>query len=289
MDLVPTSKFGYADEPVPQPESTYVPRSAVLLAGGNSVVYVETEPGRFEIRPVTIGPILEDKIVIFSGLKPGEAVATSGNFLIDSQMQLAGKPSLIDPTRAIVRQKEQKGPLQFEGIAIAPVTGESGNKLEQLYAAYFQVQKALAADKTPSADDAQQVATTARDLAEASELPEPSRELMKKIATEAEHLHHLDLAAARKAFKPISHAVVTLSTQVRGANSREPFTHFFCPMVPGGGGDWLQPGGELRNPYFGSEMLRCGEKVAQYGTEEKQPAPQHSHQHDHPHSPSEGA
>jgi Cu(I)/Ag(I) efflux system membrane fusion protein len=289
MDLVPTSKFGYAAEPVPQAESVYVPRSAVLLAGGNSVVYVETEPGRFEIRPVTIGPILEDKIVIFSGLKPGEAVATSGNFLIDSQMQLAGKPSLIDPTRAIAKQNEQKGPLQFKEIAITPVAGEPGAKIEQLYAAYFQVQKALAEDQIPPANDAQQVATTARDLAEASELPEPSRELLKKIATEAEHLHHLDLAAARRAFKPISHAIVALSTQARGAQSEEPFTHFFCPMVPGGGGDWLQPGGELLNPYFGSEMLRCGEKVAEYGPNEKQPSPQHSHQHDHQHSPSEGA
>ena len=42
----------------PQPESLHVPRSAVLLAGGNSVIYVETQPGRFEIRPVKIGPIL---------------------------------------------------------------------------------------------------------------------------------------------------------------------------------------------------------------------------------------
>jgi hypothetical protein len=32
-------------------------------------------------------------------------------------------------------------------------------------------------------------------------------------------------------------------------------------MVPGGGGDWLQADGELLNPYFGSEMLRCGQKV----------------------------
>jgi Cu(I)/Ag(I) efflux system membrane fusion protein len=35
-------------------------------------------------------------------------------------------------------------------------------------------------------------------------------------------------------------------------------------MVPDGGGDWLQPGGELANPYFGSEMLRCGEKVSEF-------------------------
>jgi Cu(I)/Ag(I) efflux system membrane fusion protein len=44
MDLVPTTKYGFAEAPVPQPISLYVPRSAVLLAGGNSVVYAETEP-----------------------------------------------------------------------------------------------------------------------------------------------------------------------------------------------------------------------------------------------------
>ncbi len=32
-------------------------------------------------------------------------------------------------------------------------------------------------------------------------------------------------------------------------------------MVPGNGGDWMQPGGELVNPYWGSEMLTCGEVV----------------------------
>ena len=76
-----------------------VPRDAVLLAGNSSVLYVETEPGRFEIRRVVLGPQCGDQIVIRSGVKHGEHVATRGNFLIDSQMQLAGNPSLIDPSR----------------------------------------------------------------------------------------------------------------------------------------------------------------------------------------------
>jgi hypothetical protein len=35
-------------------------------------------------------------------------------------------------------------------------------------------------------------------------------------------------------------------------------------MVPEGGGDWLQSDGQLLNPYFGSQMLRCGEKVHEF-------------------------
>jgi len=85
--------------------------------------------------------------------------------------------------------------------------------------------------------------------------------LLSEIATAAEHLHHMDLKMARKSFRTISHAVVTLATEARGSEAAKPFVHFFCPHVKGGGGDWLQDDGKLFNPYFGSEMLRCGEQV----------------------------
>ena len=105
MDLVPTSELGYADEPLPEQSSLTVPRSAVLMAGDNSVVYVETRPGEFELREVTIAALTDTEAVIRAGVDAGEAVATDGNFLIDSQMQLAGKPSLMDPGKTNVDQQ----------------------------------------------------------------------------------------------------------------------------------------------------------------------------------------
>ena len=193
MDLVPTSRYGFTEEPVPQAESLYVPRSAVLLAGGNSVVYVEAKPGVFEIRPVTVGPILRDKIVVLEGLKAGEQVATAGNFLIDSQMQLAGKPSLIDPSRAIAKVEEREEPLAFERIAIAPVAGEAGKALEELYSAYFEVQQALASDQKPPAAAAQRLNQMAAKLAGDRALPESAAKLVGEVAEKSEHLHHMDI------------------------------------------------------------------------------------------------
>jgi Cu(I)/Ag(I) efflux system membrane fusion protein len=264
MELVPASNYGFSGEPLPQPESLYVPRAAVLLAGGNSVIYVETKPGEFEIRPITVGPILRDKIVILAGLKAGESVATAGNFLIDSQMQLAGKPSLIDPTIAIAKSKERQGPLVFSEVAVTPLGGKTGKQLEALYAAYFDVQKSLAADKKPPAGSSQTLHQAALALASDASLPGGVAKLTREIAGKSEHLHHMDLTGARRDFKPISHAIVTLAAQVRSEGARNSFTHFYCPMVEGGGGDWLQAGGELLNPYFGSGMLRCGEKVQEF-------------------------
>ena len=261
MDLVPTSRYGYADKPVEQPASLYVPRSALLMAGSSSVVYVETEPGRFEIRPVVLGPVLRDRVVILSGLKEGEKVATAGNFLIDSQMQLAGKPSLIDPERAIAKQRERTTPLEFHTPTVKPLAGESGSQLESLYSAYFEIQQSLAADEQPNMKSATSLHKLATELAGNQAFPAESQKQLRAIAKSAEHLHHMELAEARKSFKPVSHAVVTLATQFRGKESTQSFTHFFCPMVEGGGGDWLQPGGDLRNPYKGSDMLTCGRKV----------------------------
>jgi Cu(I)/Ag(I) efflux system membrane fusion protein len=262
MDLVPTSRYGFAEAPVDQPQALVIPRDAVLMAGQNSVVYVETEPGRFEIRPVTLGPISNRFAVILKGVEPGEKVATSGNFLIDSQMQLAGKPSLIDPSRAIEAEAPApEGPLQSDHIHVVPIAGEAGDAVEKLYLAYFTVQQRLAADEPVTEPEAIALHAAARTLEDAEELPAADREHAAEITKAAEHLHHLDLAGAREHFKTISRHITLLAFSTRGAGAEQSILHFYCPMVKGGGGDWLQSGGELSNPYYGSLMLRCGELV----------------------------
>jgi Cu(I)/Ag(I) efflux system membrane fusion protein len=99
VPLVPATSLGFTDDPSVIPEVIVIPRDAVLMAGRHSVVYVETEPGRFELRPVSLGATVDDEVVVREGLSAGEQVARRGNFLIDSQMQLVGNPSLIDPER----------------------------------------------------------------------------------------------------------------------------------------------------------------------------------------------
>ena len=99
--MVPTASYGFATTPNELDQPVLVPRDAVLMAGDHSAVYVETEPGRYELEGSTLALLWGDEIVIASGVAAGELVATHGNFLIDSQMQLAGNPSLIDPTRAV--------------------------------------------------------------------------------------------------------------------------------------------------------------------------------------------
>ena len=65
-----------------------IPRSAVLDSGTRQIVYVEKEPGVYEMRNVTLGLRGENEVEVLKGIRKGERVVTSGNFLIDSESQL---------------------------------------------------------------------------------------------------------------------------------------------------------------------------------------------------------
>ena len=65
-----------------------VPAEAVLDSGNEQIVFVVHEGGRFEPRRITMGPQFDNRIVVLSGLKLGEQIVVSGNFLIDSESRL---------------------------------------------------------------------------------------------------------------------------------------------------------------------------------------------------------
>ncbi|MFI5247237.1 MAG: efflux RND transporter periplasmic adaptor subunit [Nitrospirales bacterium] len=65
-----------------------VPPDAILDSGEKQTVFVALPNGYFEPREIKIGAKLEDKVIVLSGLKAGESIVTSGNFLIDSESRL---------------------------------------------------------------------------------------------------------------------------------------------------------------------------------------------------------
>jgi membrane fusion protein, copper/silver efflux system len=74
-----------------------IPVSAVLDSGTRRIVYVEKGHGTFESREVTLGPRSDSYFPVLDGLAEGENVVTRGGFLIDSQFQVTGHPSLYYP------------------------------------------------------------------------------------------------------------------------------------------------------------------------------------------------
>ena len=72
-----------------------VPVTAVLDSGVRKLVYVERSKGQFAPVEIVTGPRSDDSYPVLSGLSEGDRVATRGNFLLDSQFQIRGLPSLF--------------------------------------------------------------------------------------------------------------------------------------------------------------------------------------------------
>jgi len=69
-------------------EALVIPRSAVLVTGERSLVFVRESDGMLTPREVQAGLIAGSDIEILSGLAAGEVVVTSANFLIDAESNL---------------------------------------------------------------------------------------------------------------------------------------------------------------------------------------------------------
>jgi membrane fusion protein, copper/silver efflux system len=66
----------------------FVPQEAVLDSGSEQIVFVSHEGGYFEPRKVQLGARVDSQSIVLGGLKAGERIVTSANFLIDSESKL---------------------------------------------------------------------------------------------------------------------------------------------------------------------------------------------------------
>jgi RND family efflux transporter MFP subunit len=74
--------------PISLPPAISVPADAVLDSGVKKTVFVDHGDGAFEARDVETGWRIGNRVEIIKGLKPGEQIVVSGNFLIDSETRL---------------------------------------------------------------------------------------------------------------------------------------------------------------------------------------------------------
>src|SRR6267142_3905274 len=112
---------------VPLGRQLTVPADAVLDTGAMQYVFVDKGQGYFEPRMVKVGARTEDVVAIEGGLKAGERIVTSANFILDSESRLKGAfASMGEPTRVAVGTPPAVAQaLQVE--VLEPRTAKPGN------------------------------------------------------------------------------------------------------------------------------------------------------------------
>ena len=73
---------------VPLGHQLVMPASGVLHSGTRQIAFVDHGDGYLEPREIEVGTQLDDHVVVLTGLKAGERIVSSANFLVDSESQL---------------------------------------------------------------------------------------------------------------------------------------------------------------------------------------------------------
>lgn len=247
----------YADGEVrvDSPSVLTVAKSAIIEAGPQAIVYTDQTGGAYKQVPVKLGRRGDTLVEIISGLKAGDKVVTNGNLLIDGQAEL-NRSFMTPAVDTALAESAELSDIQKESTEAFLKTADA-------------MAAALAADNLDAFNKASEPAMMVTgDLTDAlaglSISPEKIAEL-----DGSRHFHGSEtLAAARSKFLRFTMAATDVLAQIRKLPGFPDMQIWQCPMVKQavpeatGKGRWIQTGGRpIGNPFFGSEMLDCGDQI----------------------------
>ena len=261
-------------------DAVLVPDLAVLRSGEHNTVFIARDHGTFEPREVKLGVRSQGNLYeVLSGLTAGERVVISGQFMLDSESQLRDaiqkmlKSSEADAgiaaSNSAVLQPVANG--EVDGLKLRPAGNAAvgGDEMSMLPTGARTALKTLALAASDGSE-----ALAADDLARYQKILPAMRQALAAFLESYEHAAHgplgkfkdtlpdsADIKATRRDFASFSTAVADLVRE-NHLHQAAGMHIFQCPMAPGiGTGRWLQRSGELKNPFYGSAMLECGEEL----------------------------
>jgi Cu(I)/Ag(I) efflux system membrane fusion protein len=226
-----------------------IPATAVLWTGKRSVVYVK-QPGTtpaFERREITLGARMKDLYIVEKGLDESEEVVSNGVFAVDASAQLSGNYSMMSAPE----NKSLDVPAAFR------------NQLTEVANKYFSIKNALVESNPLSAATAAKEIMKALQAVDMKILDKDSHDawmvLLKPMEQGAAGIStKTDVEEQRKHFERLSDHLIE-AVQRFGVNSDKVY-RAYCPMAfDDKGAYWLSEFEDIKNPYFGASMLRCGE------------------------------
>lgn len=265
--LVRAEALGYAGEDAQPP--LVIPASAPLITGTRAVVYVQVEEGKYQGRTVILGPKAGDYYIVKQGLEEGELVVVKGNFVIDSELQIRAKPSMMSPEGGGPAMHRHGGPRKMGAgapVKMLETPQEFKKQLDGAFANYFAIQQALSQDKLEGTRTATDKLLASFDTIDMKVLDADTHTAwMKELSGLKKSAKAMaaakDIEKLRAAFAMLSESMMVIAKRF-GTSGGQPILRFRCPMAfDNRGAEWLQNKPATENPYFGSVMFKCGDQV----------------------------
>jgi membrane fusion protein, copper/silver efflux system len=233
----------------PSSRATPPDSSHVMLADAGTLPALAPETGANPTSPEPASQLVS----------PTPAQTATNKMLSHSQADAARRATVAD-MRDVRRAAIAQANKQTAAVA-APLTDSQHQLLQDFLTEADGLSQALAADNLENASARMaKLPAVLEPLLNALPAPHPYNPLLQGISA-TKWQPAKDLADARKQFLPFSTAVVALVKQLRKQDQAfAGLKVYHCPMAPKPG-LWLQAKAPLANPFYGSEMLRCGEEV----------------------------
>ncbi|RYJ37659.1 Mercuric transport periplasmic binding protein MerP [Flavobacterium anhuiense] len=134
------------------------------------------------------------------------------------------------------------------------------SQLQSVYDAYFSVKDALIKSDSKLTSAKAATLLTAISAVKMDKLKSNEHtvwmKVVKKLTADAKSISSTtDLKKQRETFKSLSKSTYDL---IKVSNPTEPIYKQYCPMADA---DWLSKEKAVKNPYYGSSMLTCGNVV----------------------------
>lgn len=240
-----------------------IPKTAVLWTGERSVVYVKVPDASipsFEFREVTLGRSTGNNYEILEGIESGDEVVTNGAFVIDASAQLNNQASMMN--RTLLKPDKSKS----TEMAVKYESNETfKSQLSEVTDHYIQLKDALVTD------DSKMSVQHAKEILAALQKVDMSlvkgdghifwMEKQQQVKNASESIIATDkIADQRVAFDKLSQAMIEVATSF-GVTSNDLYVQE-CTMAFGGeGANWLSRENQIKNPFYGSQMLNCGSVI----------------------------
>ena len=238
-----------------------VPNSAILWTGERSVVYVQLpdeEVPTFQFREVDVTNRSGGTSTISSGVEAGERVVTHGAFAVDAAAQLNNNMSMIN--RDVTIKVEEQSDVVPSYIDDTPVAFKE--QLDQVASQYIILKDALVDTDGGQATEAMDQFSKSVEAVDMSLLKgEAHTYWMSQLSIIKSHGDKIgsssDVEDQRKQFSFLSVAMIN-AIKAFGTNDKTYYVQY-CPMaLDNTGASWIAKEDQIRNPYFGDKMMKCG-------------------------------
>lgn len=225
---------------VPLGRKLTVEESAVLHEGSVSYVFLQQGKGVFEPIRITPGHKVGEYYEVLSGLEEGDEVVIAGNFLLNSEASLRGAlKKMMEGTLVVYHEKKER-------VGISKKFKEQFNKTLE---SYLKIKRELAADSIKGVEkETDKILSALKD--------KDTLKFKSEVSTILEAAGRIsrltDIEDVREGFLILSNGFVGIAEKTRPQG----IYVFECPMKEGA--VWLDTSRSVKNPYFGKDMLTCG-------------------------------